>query len=106
MTSRTPEAAEAARVTGNEAWAIVSRTIAGMLVYGAIGYGLGNWLGSPTAGLSIGVLLGVALGLYLSFVSIKSLGGSNQALKVSTSDSWSAKMTRARMERASEGRTS
>lgn len=105
FTTRTPEAAEAARVTGNEAWAIVSRTIAGMLLYGAIGYGAGFWLGSPTVGLAVGILLGAGLGVYLSFMSIRSLGSAHTSLPVSGSQSWSARMTRARMERASEGRT-
>lgn len=102
--TRTPEAAEAARVTGNEAWGSVSRTIAGMLVYGGLGYGVGLWLGNATVGLAVGVLVGVVLGLYLSYRSITALGGREQPkLNVSSSNSWTARMTRARMERADEG---
>jgi ATP synthase protein I len=91
-------------VTGNEAWAIVSRLLAGMLLYGAMGWALGSWLGNTTAGLAIGVMLGVLLGLYLSLLRIRQLGeASTPALVVSGSQSWSARMTRARMDRANEG---
>ncbi len=106
LRTRTPEAGEAARVSGNEAWSAVSRTIAGMLMYGGIGYAIGAWLGNATAGLAIGVIIGTALGLYLTHASIKALGGAEQPrLPVSGSQSWSAKMTRARIQRAEGGQT-
>jgi F0F1-type ATP synthase assembly protein I len=100
FSARTPESAEAARVTGNEAWGSVSRTIAGMLVYGGIGYALGALLGNANAGMALGVIIGVGFGLYLSYVSINALGAVQQPLRISTATSWSARMTRARMERA------
>lgn len=76
--------------------------LAGMLVYGLAGWAIGNWLGAPATGLAIGLLLGLGLGLYLSVVSLRRLGTSAPALPVSSSRSWSARMTRARIERARE----
>lgn len=96
-----PDSSEAARVTGNEAWGIVSRILAGMLIYGLIAWAVGSWLGHSTAGAAIGVLLGAGLGLYLSVVRIRQLGD-HQKLVVAESSSWTARMTRARIERSSE----
>lgn len=97
------EVAADAAATGHEAWAIFSRMIAGMMIYGALGWLLGTWLGRPTTGLAIGVLLGLVLGLYMSVLRIQHLGSKpSPALVVSGSQSWSARMTRARIERASE----
>ncbi len=86
-------------MTGNEAWGIVSRLIAGMLIYGVAGWLLGRWLGYPVAGSAVGVLLGLGLGLYLSVVRVHQLGSSAPALEISGTQSWSARMTRARVER-------
>ena len=74
-----------------------------MLIYGAIGYAIGNWVGNTTLWFAVGVFVGVGLGLYLSMVRIRQLGSEHTpALVVSESQSWTARMTRARMERASE----
>ncbi len=89
-------------MTGNEAWGIVSRLIGGMLVYGVLGWLLGRWLGAPVAGSAIGVLLGLGLGMYLSVVRVNQLGTEAPALEISGTQSWSARMTRARIERLSE----
>lgn len=79
-----------------------SRMIAGMLVYGAAGWLIGGWLGSTTAGLATGVLLGLLLGMGLSFLRLRSLGTEAPAIEYSGSQSWSARMTRARIERSKE----
>ncbi|MEI2717322.1 MAG: hypothetical protein V9E98_10055 [Candidatus Nanopelagicales bacterium] len=100
--AQTSAAQDAARVTGNEAWAIMSRMLAGMLIYGVGGWLLGRWLGFPVAGAAVGVLLGLGLGLYLSMIRIRQLGTKAPALEISGSRSWSARMTRARIERSSE----
>lgn len=92
-----------AAATGHEAWGIFSRLVAGILVYGAVGWGLGNLLGQPIAGLAIGALLGVALGTYLSVHRIGQLSPDRTPeLIVTESQSWSGRMARMRMERASE----
>ena len=104
VTTHTSQASEAARVTGNQAWSSMSRIIAGMVLYGAVGFAIGAWLGNAQAGLAVGVIVGVALGLLLSSAMIGRLGGANQALELrGSSNSWSAKMARARIERAGEG---
>lgn len=89
-------------MTGNEAWGIVSRLIGGMLVYGVLGWLVGRWLGAPVAGSAVGVLLGLGLGMYLSVVRVNQLGTKAPALEISGTQSWSARMTRARIERLSE----
>ncbi len=86
-------------MTGNEAWGIVSRLIGGMLVYGALGWLVGNWLGHTVPGLAVGVLIGLGLGLYLSVVRVNQIGTSAPPLPISGTQSWSARMTRARIER-------
>jgi F0F1-type ATP synthase assembly protein I len=89
--------------TSHEAWGIFSRMVAGMLIYGALGWLAGNWLGNATLGFVVGILLGLVLGLYLSVVSIGRLGSDQTpALVVSGSQSWTARMTRARMQRAEQ----
>lgn len=106
VTTHTSQTADAARVTGNQAWSSMSRIIAGMVLYGALGFAIGSWLGNPQAGLAVGVIVGVALGLLLSSAIIGRLGGANQALELrGSANSWSAKMSRARIQRASEGQT-
>lgn len=104
MTSPASAAAQdAARVTHHEAWGIFSRMIAGMALYGVIGWLLGRWLGHPTPGLAIGVLVGLGLGIYLSVIAVRNLGPTAPALEeISGTQSWSARMTRARIERSKE----
>lgn len=90
---------DAARITGDEAWGIVSRLIGGMLVYGALGWLIGRWLDHTTAGLTIGVLLGLAFGMYLSILRVHRIGSDAPPLEISGTGSWSARMTRARIDR-------
>lgn len=89
-------------MTGNEAWGIVSRLLGGMLVYGLVGWLLGRWLEYPVAGLALGILVGIGLGLYLSVIRVNQLGTTAPPLPISGTQSWSARMTRARIERSSE----
>ena len=49
----------------NPGWAIVSYLIAGMLLYGGIGWLIGRWTGSTALPLAIGMLVGLALALAL-----------------------------------------
>jgi ATP synthase protein I len=51
------------------AWSIVSYEIAGIVLYGGIGWGLDHWLGTSFLA-PIGVIVGLVAGLYLSFVRI------------------------------------
>lgn len=47
-------------------WAAFGYLVAGVAVYGLIGWGLGRWLHAPYL-TPIGILVGAALGLYLVF---------------------------------------
>jgi ATP synthase protein I len=49
----------------NPGWAIASYLIAGMLLYGGIGWLIGRWTGSTALPLAIGMLVGLALALAL-----------------------------------------
>lgn len=54
--------------TANAAWTIVSNLIAGIVLYGGIGWLLSLWLGHRAAFVAGGVLVGTALSLYLAHV--------------------------------------
>ncbi|WP_405145222.1 AtpZ/AtpI family protein [Sphaerisporangium sp. NBC_01403] len=62
---RKPE--EDGRDFANAAWSIPSTLIAGMLVWGGIGWLLDRWTGVG-AFFPIGVILGVVLAVYLVYV--------------------------------------
>ena len=53
------------RSTANAAWMIISRLMAGIVLYGGIGWLLSLWLGHQAALVATGVIVGVALSLYL-----------------------------------------
>ena len=47
------------------AWTITGQLIAGMMLYGGIGWLLGLWLGHQPLFIAAGVLFGIAASLYL-----------------------------------------
>ncbi len=47
------------------AWMITGRLMAGMLLYGAIGWLLGRWLGHQPLFIAGGILFGMSASLYL-----------------------------------------
>lgn len=47
-------------------WRAFSYLVTGVLVYGAIGWGLDRWLGTSFL-VAIGVIAGAAMGLYLTW---------------------------------------
>ena len=51
----------------NDAWNAVGYLLAGLIVYGGIGYAVDRWLGTKYWTL-LGLLLGGALGVYLVHV--------------------------------------
>lgn len=63
------------RTTADSAWMIVSSLLAGIILYGGIGWLLGLWLGHQGAFVAAGVILGSALSLYLVHVRVSRLGG-------------------------------
>jgi ATP synthase protein I len=67
---RSPEVPEPDRGTPDVAWSITSSLLAGMLVWGGVGWLVDRWLGFDRLFLAIGVVGGLAAGLYLSVVKI------------------------------------
>ena len=57
--------------TADAAWSIVSGLMAGILLYGGIGYLLGMWLGHRPLFVAGGVLFGLAASLYLVNVKLR-----------------------------------
>lgn len=53
------------RATTDSAWMIVSHLLAGIVLYGGIGWLLSLWLGHRAALVATGVVLGVVLSLVL-----------------------------------------
>ncbi len=62
-----PDALPEGRVSDGAAWAAVSHLAAGILLYGGIGWLLGQWLGNQSYFAAGGVLVGVALAMYMLF---------------------------------------
>jgi hypothetical protein len=90
-------------VTGAEAWGIMNRIIAAIVIYGGIGFLAGMIFDAQTVGLAIGSLFGVGLAIYTTMVRVSSL--SDSALPVGrnrSGSSWSTKMTQVRMRNARE----
>lgn len=44
-------------------WVAVARIVGGVLVYGAVGFGLDHWWGTSFM-VAIGIVLGAGLGIY------------------------------------------
>lgn len=51
-----------------DAWAVTSSLVAGMAVWGGVGYLVDVWLGFRWLFLPIGLVLGVAGGIYLVYI--------------------------------------
>jgi F0F1-type ATP synthase assembly protein I len=62
-----PDALPEGRVSDDAAWAAVSHLAAGILLYGGIGWLLGQWLGNQPAFVAGGVIFGVALAMFMLF---------------------------------------
>ena len=108
-TGATKPAAPAAdsRFDRSQGWSIFSRMLAGMFLYGAIGFGIGSWLGDATLGMSIGAIAGLGCGLLLSILTIRTMSQDDDGLRIPTeSQSWSSRMTRARINQSRQRTTS
>ena len=94
---------EVAQVTGSEAWSIVNRIIAAILIYGGAGWLVGRFLDRPSVGLAVGTLIGVGLALYTTVVRVSSLDESSLPIALNeTGTSWSRRMTQIRIRNARE----
>jgi ATP synthase protein I len=61
------------RKTADLAWRSVSTLLAGILLYGGLGWLVGRWLGHQSAFIAVGALLGIVLALYLTFARVSAL---------------------------------
>ena len=61
------------RRTADIAWRSVSTLLAGILLYGGLGWLIGRWLGHQSVFMAVGILLGMFLALYLTYVRVSQL---------------------------------
>ena len=94
------------RFDRSQGWSIFSRMLAGMFLYGAVGFGIGAWLGDSILGMSIGAIAGLGCGLLLSILTIRTMSQDDAELQIPTeSHSWSSRMTRARINQSRQRTT-
>ncbi len=53
----------------DDAWAVLSRLIGGIVVWGGIGWLVDRWTGHQALFLPIGIVVGIAAALYLVWVN-------------------------------------
>lgn len=68
------------REAADHAWMIVSHLLAGIVLYGGIGWLLSLWLGHRAVFVAAGVILGSALSLYLVHVRVSRLDANETAI--------------------------
>ncbi len=61
------------------AWNGFAHVVAGMAIYGGIGWLVGRWLGNASVGLAVGSLIGVVLALVLVNVRLNQTGTNRTA---------------------------
>jgi F0F1-type ATP synthase assembly protein I len=68
MTGNSPRGSAGGGPQGGEnpGWTIFSYLLAGMGVYGGIGWLIGRWVGNPPAFLAIGMVVGLVLAIALT----------------------------------------
>jgi F0F1-type ATP synthase assembly protein I len=70
--------ADVDRQTPNVAWTVLNNLIAGILVYGGLGYLIGLFAGDPQVGLAIGAVFGLAASTVLVFYRLRQLDGGSR----------------------------
>lgn len=60
---------QAHRPQDDDAWAVLSRLIGGIAVWGGVGWLLDRWTGHDALFLPIGIVLGISAALYLVWVN-------------------------------------
>lgn len=65
--------------TPNAAWAVMNNLIAGILVYGGIGFAIGYFLHDASVGLAIGAVFGLVASTYLIFFRLRNLDGGHNS---------------------------
>jgi F0F1-type ATP synthase assembly protein I len=70
--------ADVDRQTPNVAWTVLNNLIAGILLYGGLGYLIGLFVDRPQVGLAIGAVFGLAASTVLVFYRLRQLDGGSQ----------------------------
>lgn len=65
-----PDELPVGRESDDVAWVAVSHLIAGIALYGGLGWLLGRWLGNQSLFVAGGVLIGTGFALYLMFARL------------------------------------
>ena len=76
-----PETLPEGRISDDAAWSAVSHLMAGILLYGGIGWLVGHWLGNEAAFAAGGVIFGVALAMFMLFRRLESPGTEPETLR-------------------------
>jgi F0F1-type ATP synthase assembly protein I len=61
--------------TPNVAWTVMNNLIAGLLLYGGLGFLIGYLWGNASVGLAIGAVFGLVASTYLIFFRLRNLDG-------------------------------
>jgi F0F1-type ATP synthase assembly protein I len=70
--------ADVDRQTPNVAWTVFNNLIAGIVLYGGLGYLIGLLADAPQVGLAIGSVFGLAASTVLVFYRLRQLDGGSQ----------------------------
>ncbi|MEI2785115.1 MAG: hypothetical protein V9E82_05345 [Candidatus Nanopelagicales bacterium] len=66
------------RETPNVAWTVMNNLIAGILIYGGLGYLIGLYFDNASVGLAIGAVFGLAASTVLVFYRLRQLDGGSK----------------------------
>lgn len=75
MANMKPPVPDADRETPNVAWTVMNNLIAGILIYGGLGFLIGLYFDNTSAGLAVGVVFGLVASTYLIFFRLRHLDG-------------------------------
>ncbi len=59
----------------NVAWTVLNNLIAGVLIYGGLGFLIGMYFDNQSVGLAIGAVFGLVASTYLIFYRLRQLDG-------------------------------
>jgi F0F1-type ATP synthase assembly protein I len=75
---KSPKATSPDRETPNVAWSVMNNLIAGILLYGGLGYLIGMYFDNASVGLAIGSVFGLAAGTVLVIYRLRQLDGGSK----------------------------
>jgi F0F1-type ATP synthase assembly protein I len=66
------------REDANVAWTVMNNLIAGIVIYGGLGYLIGMFFDKASVGLAIGTLSGLTASTFLIFYRLRQLDGGSK----------------------------